>query len=687
MASYTVELPSGRRPLTLGKPLGEGAAGIVFQLLQMTGYAAKIYKDPREAAQYQKKIATMLECVPDLGPVGEASASCHQIAWPATRVFDGRGAFIGFTMPEIDFDRSRPLESILQKNSRRADGISERYELRVVVAANLATVFTELHRLRHHMIDMKPDNLRFYPDFGYLAVVDTDGFSIRGPLGRFPAHQVTDNYVAPEGRGRRPDTMGLGQDLFALAVILFQLLNNGLHPFGGVVSHGAGLPSDLQSRIYANLYAYGRTPHDHISPSPISIHEYFDDSTRRMFDRAFLAAGGRPSAKEWRDHLQSLLRGGGLITCRVNPRDHAHFGKGCGLCAVEKKLQGARNAKASQAGAAAPGRSAQMAVKPPPASAYTPPAPPPPPPRPARPAFASPTPGGVPWAVKAAGWGFGLLLAISMVRSCIADLGTKKIVATPVAAASGPAVSWFGTPAAYVVTPKAGISRVNLRSGPGGEYPSLLMLPRGRVVTGRGSASASDGELWIFVRTSGGTEGFMADKVLRLQDSAPASVDASYGNPSFSCTGDLNWVERTICQDADLAAKDREVASLYHRVFTLSVGAKRQEVTDVQRNWLKDRDRCGGSGDVPACINSEYDRRIAALRDWSPPASIRTPVQTATDNNLTVSKNRGRGSAGTATGRATPQPSLLVTCVLPSGEEAKMSQAQCRQSAGVIYSN
>src|SRR4051812_19406299 len=122
MPSYTVKLAQGRRPLSLGRLLGEGAAGTVFRAPQMQGYAAKIYKTKREASEYEAKIATMLECVPELDQIGDADARCHQIAWPITQVFDSTGAFIGFVMPEIDFDRSRPLESILQKNSRRADG-------------------------------------------------------------------------------------------------------------------------------------------------------------------------------------------------------------------------------------------------------------------------------------------------------------------------------------------------------------------------------------------------------------------------------------------------------------------------------------------------------------------------------------------------------------------------------------
>ncbi|HZG67157.1 MAG TPA: hypothetical protein VEZ12_10465, partial [Herpetosiphonaceae bacterium] len=342
MTDYTYLRQGRRERIVLGKVLGEGAAGRVCAVPVMPGVAAKIYKTAAEAAEYEEKIEVMVATRPNLPDFPGKRFTCRQIAWPLASLHEPRGAFAGFLMPEIDFAHSRPLESILQKNSRKLDNISEQYRLRVLVAANMATVFAELHRLKHYMIDMKPDNLRLYAKAGYLAVVDTDGFSIRGSAKRFPAQQFTDNYIAPEGRGRRPQDMGEDQDRFALAVILFQLLNNGLHPYSVIMSPQSPLPRELQSRIYANLYAYGLRPHPEIQPAPASIHASFDTTTRQMFDRAFLGGGGgRPRAREWRDHLRSLLQDSVMVTCRVNPAEHAHFGNGCGLCALENRMAAA----------------------------------------------------------------------------------------------------------------------------------------------------------------------------------------------------------------------------------------------------------------------------------------------------------------------------------------------------------
>src|SRR5262249_20095276 len=156
-----------------------------------------------------------------------------QIAWPSALLRDKGGSFVGFLMPEIDMKAATELENVLQKVSRRVRGIPELYGFRVILASNLAALMAELHRNGHYFIDMKPVNVRFYPGMWYLAILDTDGFSIQGTK-RWTAQQFSEEYIAPEAKGLAPGQLGIEQDLFALAVIVFRLLNNGVHPYQGV---------------------------------------------------------------------------------------------------------------------------------------------------------------------------------------------------------------------------------------------------------------------------------------------------------------------------------------------------------------------------------------------------------------------------------------------------------------------
>jgi DNA-binding helix-hairpin-helix protein with protein kinase domain len=336
MAVLFIQDPlTGTRPITLGFELGSGLNGTVYRLVGETGTVVKLYKEASQLPEYQDKVAAMLASPPNLSPVSSNNRLFVQIAWPSATVVDDRGGFRGFAMPEVDTHAATKLDNILQKKIRQHKGLPEFYGTRLLLAANLAALMAELHALGHYMVDMKPDNVMFYPDTWYMAILDTDGFSIGGRR-RFPAHQFSDNYIAPEAKGLQAEQLGVEQDLFALAVIIFLLLNNGVHPYSGVSRRGQRLPTALQDRIAAGLYAYGLAPNKLAGPATASIHEYFEDETRRYFDRAFQHKGLRPSAIEWRDHLRSLLQNSVLVRCAVHPQDHAHFSKGCGLCALDK---------------------------------------------------------------------------------------------------------------------------------------------------------------------------------------------------------------------------------------------------------------------------------------------------------------------------------------------------------------
>ncbi len=134
-------------------------------------------------------------------------------------------------MPFIDLSRADSLDTLLIKALRRHRGLPENYAYRLFAAQNAASMVTELHRLGHYVIDLKPQNLSVYKDNMYVAVVDCDGLSIDGGDGRrFPGHQFTDGYRCPEGarNNLEPSALGEQQDRFALAVVLFQLLKSGI---------------------------------------------------------------------------------------------------------------------------------------------------------------------------------------------------------------------------------------------------------------------------------------------------------------------------------------------------------------------------------------------------------------------------------------------------------------------------
>jgi uncharacterized membrane protein len=336
---FTARILGGSaRRLTLGKVIHKGGgAGRIVAVAGDPASVVKLYHDPATAASYEAKIEAMLERPPALAPIEDGGQRFEQIAWPKAIVEDQRGAFRGFVMPFIDLSQAAPLETLLVKALRRHHGLPENYGYRMFAAQNVAAAVAALHRAGHHIIDLKPQNLSIYKRTMYVAVVDCDGLAIDGGDGiRYPAGQFTDGYRAPEAvaGGFEPHQLGETQDRFALAVVLFQLLNNGIHPFQGVPRRPGDVLGTEQERINAGLYPYGAKADGRQSPSPGSIHDHFETETDELFRRAF-DSRYRPSAGEWRDHLRDLIQDGSLQKCASNPDEHAHFSKGCGLCAVE----------------------------------------------------------------------------------------------------------------------------------------------------------------------------------------------------------------------------------------------------------------------------------------------------------------------------------------------------------------
>ena len=61
-----------------------------------------------------------------------------QIAWPEGRLFDEKGNFSGFVMPEVDLVAATEVSNIIQRSKRRNKGLPEFYGSRVLLAANLS---------------------------------------------------------------------------------------------------------------------------------------------------------------------------------------------------------------------------------------------------------------------------------------------------------------------------------------------------------------------------------------------------------------------------------------------------------------------------------------------------------------------------------------------------------------------
>lgn len=314
-----------------------GAAGKIYLNADNPQLVAKIFHNRKKSATNRKKLESMLLNRPNFPPVEKDGVKYVQIAWPEALLEDEDGFCVGYLMPFIKMEDAVSLDHLMQKAIRKKLKLPEKYAYRIFAAYNVASMVAALHKCGHYIVDMKPSNVTVYKSTMLVAMVDCDGFSIKGEYGRFPAEFVSEEYIYPEGMELGCDEMGEEQDKFALAVIIFKLLNEGIHPFSGVPRKKDTMTT-IQNRIEQYHYAYGLWPDSYQAPHPYSIHEYFDKKTLELFERAFAKGQERPSAHEWQEHLWNLLHN--LRQCKKNP-NHVYFTtKGCGLCMVEDKFKG-----------------------------------------------------------------------------------------------------------------------------------------------------------------------------------------------------------------------------------------------------------------------------------------------------------------------------------------------------------
>lgn len=313
-----------------------GAAGKIFSVENKPQTVAKIFHKKQKSDTNRQKLIAMLQNNPNIRPVEKNGVEYVQIAWPEAILEDENGFCVGYLMPLINMSEAVSLDHLMQKAIRRKLHLPEKYAYRIFAAYNVASMVNSLHKCGHYIVDLKPSNVSVYKDTMMVAMVDCDGFSIKGEKNRYPAEFVSEEYIYPEGMALSCEEMGEEQDKFALAVMIFKLLNNGIHPYSGIPKKNDGEMLTIQNRIENYHYAYGLWPDSYQNPHPYSIHEYFDKKTLELFERAFTKGGKRPSAYEWQEHLWKLMHS--LKTCKKD-HNHVYFtSKGCGLCMVEEKF-------------------------------------------------------------------------------------------------------------------------------------------------------------------------------------------------------------------------------------------------------------------------------------------------------------------------------------------------------------
>ncbi|WP_229780943.1 protein kinase domain-containing protein [Deinococcus malanensis] len=308
----------------LGRELGRGGQGAVYEVAQRKDTVAKIYLSAPDRQAVRKLDALARASDPQLLSIS---------AWPQTVLKDSSGHTHGFVMPLVNETEYHELHNLYRLASRRKHFPSADWRFLVHVARNVSRAFAVLHRHGHLMGDVSARNVMVSQQ-GIVRFIDTDSFQIKVGADTFPCPVGTAEFTPPELQGTRFGALirTAEHDLFGLALLIFHLLFEGRHPYAGVHDNGS-TPSPAEA-IAADKFAFSLRHRHGVRPPPFSLtlsalHVDLQD----LFERSFSPRHrGRPTAAEWEGTLAELFAQ--LATCIKNP-SHKHDRRlACPWCAL-----------------------------------------------------------------------------------------------------------------------------------------------------------------------------------------------------------------------------------------------------------------------------------------------------------------------------------------------------------------
>jgi DNA-binding helix-hairpin-helix protein with protein kinase domain len=304
--------------------VGSGGEGAVYSVPDNSEAVAKIYHEPVNDEKAEK-----LNWM-----AANKNEQLMKIAAWITDVLraEPEGRIVGFLMPRV---RAKEIHELYSLKSRRVHFPRATWPFLIHAAANVARAFYVLHKNEHVMGDVNHGNCVVLAD-GTVKLIDCDSYSVRIEGRRYPCEVGVATHLAPELQGK--NLAGVerlpAHDNFGLAVIVFQLLFLGRHPFAGKLAGGED--KSLEECIRELRFAYARDAQlRKIARPPGTLAlEAVGPRVAQLFERAFLTAENRPAPREWVEALEDLSAG--LKQCGLHPGHH-YFQElaVCPFCEIE----------------------------------------------------------------------------------------------------------------------------------------------------------------------------------------------------------------------------------------------------------------------------------------------------------------------------------------------------------------
>jgi DNA-binding helix-hairpin-helix protein with protein kinase domain/Tfp pilus assembly protein PilF len=312
----------------LGRRIGIGAEGEVYEIQDRSDLVAKIYHEPPPPEKAEKLVV--------LSRLGNERLF-NLSAWPVSTLRDAPdGEVVGFVMKKIS--QAEEIHALHSPKSRLQKFPEASWVFLIYAAANIARAVALIHEHGLVIGDVNPKNI-LVTRKATVYLLDVDSFQVSADGKTYRCEGGFPEYTPPELQGVAFRDVDRAQehDCFGVAAVIFQLLFMGRHPFSGRYLGVGEMP--LERAIRERRFAYGadaearkmRQP-----PGTLAL-DSMPPPLVDLFRRAFLTTD-RPRPREWIEPLDALAKA--LKKCDSHS-GHYYYRelRDCPWCGIESQAR------------------------------------------------------------------------------------------------------------------------------------------------------------------------------------------------------------------------------------------------------------------------------------------------------------------------------------------------------------
>lgn len=326
-----------------------GGEGDVYDVEGNPDLVIKVYNDKKrnKDKKLYNELITKIQAMCDICD----DTIMRRAGWPQQIVYSGNKP-LGFTMNKIKYCNT--FHQLVDTIDRKEKFLDNNWKYSLYVAYNLACAVNALHKKNVVIGDINESNFLIgnrtiaetngvfnFKDNGIVYSIDCDSFQISTNNKAFLCSVAKAEYLPPElvGANLHKVVRTPNHDNFGLAVLIFQLVMLGRHPYMGI-----GVPGNITEAISGGYYVYGKNAKSKgvYPPKPDGLYDAIfssmNNEMKSLFEQAFSSQPNvvRPSAETWINALKRQIDD--LVQCDEDENHYYDKDGECIWCKIKQEF-------------------------------------------------------------------------------------------------------------------------------------------------------------------------------------------------------------------------------------------------------------------------------------------------------------------------------------------------------------